>query len=356
MESGPRKSVFLSSTFKEDFGDGLADLGLRKRLLEVRETLPVSLWTYEHVWGGSISELPPDADTIIDRCFAGIKACDLFVFILTGRHGSGAAFVEDRITASYLELELFAAAVLRKPILVLHYAGREPEPALHDTISILRRAFEPSAYVVDDEKALFVRFQDTCRELARGSTGGSGHAAAVLPEGLSRRRTRDDMEADLTDPRLLFLDGEMRSRNGKLNARKAEALIHQVAAGERGNAAARRVLPHGASLFRLWAAMRELMDEHGRAMHDPTLAPLLDRALGLWATKASWFGLHGTYGWGRLLPSTRRSTCVAALPMNPPSARPKTCASPWGQERVPSIRLPSGCILAGASSVIIAKL
>src|SRR4051812_28963 len=65
-----------------------------------------------------------------------IKACDLFVFILTGRRGSGAAFVEDRITASYLELELFAAAVLRKPILVLHYAGREPEPALDDTMSL----------------------------------------------------------------------------------------------------------------------------------------------------------------------------------------------------------------------------
>jgi hypothetical protein len=79
---------------------------------EARPALPVELWAYEHIWGKEAEGAPPlAADTIIDRCFEGIKDCDLFVFIVTGRHGTGAGYVEDNVAASYLELELFAAAV-----------------------------------------------------------------------------------------------------------------------------------------------------------------------------------------------------------------------------------------------------
>jgi hypothetical protein len=59
-------------------------------------------------------------------------------------------------------------------------------------------------------------------------------------------------------------------------------------------------MPHGVALFRLWAAMRELMDASGTTLADPSLAPLWDRAFGLWGTSASWFGLHGHLWMGPL--------------------------------------------------------
>ena len=65
-------------------------------------------------------------------------------------------------------------------------------------------------------------------------------------------------------------------------------------------------MPHGVALFRLWAALRELMDDRGTAMVDPLMAPLWDRAMGLWATKASWLGVHGHVWMGRWLPFIRR--------------------------------------------------
>ena len=136
MQSGQDKPiVFLSSTFKDEFGAGRRSIPLRTRILEEAHTLPAKLWAYEHIWPTTLDPTKPDADTIIDRCFAGIKACDLFVFILSGAYGTGAALIDERAFSSYLELELFAAEVLKKPILVLHYKGRDPNPALLDVMS-----------------------------------------------------------------------------------------------------------------------------------------------------------------------------------------------------------------------------
>jgi hypothetical protein len=294
--------VFLSSTFKDDLGLGLRELPLRLRILEARPSLPVEVWAYEHIWGKEAEGAPAlAADTIIDRCFEGIRDCDLFVFIVTGRHGTGANYVEDNVAASYLELELFAAAILRKPILILHYSNREPEPALLDALSVLKRAFASNAYIVGDERELFEHFVGACGALAgSGADRGDRLAIAALPEGLSLRRSRDRMRDDLADPRLLFLDGRMRTRKTDINPENARALIEQVAAGVRDVGGERRVMPHGVALFRLWAALRELMNDRGTAMVDPLIAPLWDHAMGLWATKASWLGVHGHVWMGPL--------------------------------------------------------
>jgi tetratricopeptide (TPR) repeat protein len=82
--------------------------------------------------------------------------------------------------------------------------------------------------------------------------------------------------------------------------RTSERLLDQVTSGLRGDASHQHVMPHGAALFRLWAAMRELMTEAGSGVANPLAAPLWDRALGLWAGKASWFGLHAHVWMGPL--------------------------------------------------------
>jgi hypothetical protein len=290
----PRPTVFLSSTFTDDFGFGRVEVPLRKRILEHEEALTVNVWAYEKIWGADLNSTPLDSDTVIDRCFAGIKACDLFVFIVTGRHGSGATLVEGGASASYLELELFAAAILGKPILVLQYRNREPEPLLGDAMRVLEQAFTSGAYLIDDEGGLFDHFQWACRALVTAGGASAGcKADLVLPEGLSLRRTKYRLEADLANPSLLFLNGQLSARGPRGDAGKARLLLDQVTAGTRTTGGEAKVMPHGAALFRLWAAMRELMDDGGRSLADPQVAVLWDRALGLWAGKASWFGLHG---------------------------------------------------------------
>lgn len=293
-----RPSIFLSSTFKDDFGAGLRSIPLRTRILESRSSLPIDLWAYEHVWPSALDADPLDADTIIDRCFAGIKACDLFIFILSGAHGTGAGLADDRVFASYLELELFAAAVLRKPILVLHYKGREPNPALRDAMLLLKHAFASGDYFIGDEVDLFERFNAACQALARRSRAVAPIRLS-LADSLSRRRTRANLNADLSAPKLTFLSGNLRATHAS-NPGKARALLDQVTSGVRRVGEIEAIMPHGAALFRLWAAMRELMSENTEIAAEAGLTPLWDRALGLWAGKASWFGLHGHIWMGPL--------------------------------------------------------
>jgi len=298
MEGLTQPSVFLSSTFKDEFKGGRRSIPLRTRILEERDRLPVDLWAYEHVWPSKNEENKLDADTIIDRCFAGIKNCDLFVFILSGGFGTGAALVDERTHSSYLELELFAAAVLRKPILVLHYQGREPDPALVDVLKLLHRAFADGDYFIGNENDLFARFNAACRALAKKKPA-VGRPVISLADALSRTRTRADLEADLDAPKLAFLSGELKVAHD-LNLVRARALIDQVAAGVREVGGVRMTMPHGSALFRLWAAMRDLMTWNDDIANNDELAGLWDRALGLWAAKASWFGLHGHIWMGPL--------------------------------------------------------
>ncbi|MDX2277860.1 MAG: DUF4062 domain-containing protein [Hyphomonadaceae bacterium] len=292
-----KPTVFLSSTFKDAFGGRDGEIPLRTRILE--ERLPVRLWAYEHEWPAARETAPLDADTIIDRCFAGIKACDLFVFILSGRYGTGANLIKDGAFSSYLELELFAAAALRKPILVLHYKGRDPAPALIDSMVLLRRAFASGDYCLGSEGELFDRFQEACRALAKGRRAVGRERQLSLSDGLSLKRTQRGVALDLDDPRLKFLDGQLIARHS-IDLNRARMLIDQVARGKRNHAGVEMEMPHGASLFRLWAAMRELMTENLDALDDPQTAALWDKALGLWAGKASWFGLHGHVWMGPL--------------------------------------------------------
>lgn len=294
-----RPSVFLSSTFKDDFVAGRRSIPLRTRILEQRHTLPVDLWAYEHLWPREADTSPLDADTIIDRCFAGIKACDLFVFILSGAHGTGAKLIEDRSFTSYLELELFAAAILCKPILVLHYKNREPESPLVDAMLLLKRAFRSGDYCIGDEAALCDRWNEACRALARGVRPVGGERDLSLADGLSHKRTSKGVLADLASPKLRFLDGQLTAHRA-IDIDRAGRLVEQVASGVRSVAGSEQTMPHGSALFRLWAAMRELMNEEDARLDDARIAGLWDQALGLWAAKTSWFGLHGHIWMGPL--------------------------------------------------------
>jgi hypothetical protein len=323
--------VFLSSVFKDQFGDDYRYVPLRRRILNERRTLPVSLWAYDHFWPENSEKPDPDADTIIDRCFDGIRSCDLFVYLLTKRHGSGVTYFADPAQASYLELELFAASALRKPIVVLHERGHEPDPVLHDTLLLLNRAFQTGEYTLDDEDGLYGRFREICDALAAGTlTLGRTAVMAHLPEWLSVRRTESDPEKDILDPRLYFLDGRLQAENSTADPDRALRLLDQVSAGVRVKAGHRAPLPHGAALFRLWAAMRELMTDKSVTTSDPATAVLWDRALGLWAGKASWFGLHGHVWMGPLAAINSQTELRTAFSNTPSYVAAQDVREPLG--------------------------
>ena len=302
--------VFLSSVFRDDFGSGLEDVPLRRRIIEAEQSdsLPVGLWAYEHFWPEGSETPEPDADTIVDRCFKGVRECDLFVFLLTGRHGTGVPYHKNEkkevsILASYLELELFAAAMLKKPILVLHRCNQEPQEELRDAMLLLRSQSAADQYVIANERSLYSRFMEACKSLAGGTRPAQSQQLTGLAECLSVRRSRRRMDEELLEPRLHFLDGRLPSNKKVIdsaNAEKAKCLLDEVASGHRRAGTDMLPMPHGAALCRLWAAMRELMDAEDTANRDPSIAPHWDRALGLWADKASWFGLHGHVWMGPL--------------------------------------------------------
>jgi hypothetical protein len=143
-------------------------------------------------------------------------------------------------------------------------------------------------------------FRAECNRLAVGDRRWPKAILARLPEWLSRQRSHRRFERELADPGLHFLNGNFCSSRGSADPDKAKFLLDQVASGQRGDATRPQILPHGAALFRIWAAMRELMDKDDCALADPTLAHLWDRAWGLWSTHASWFGLHGHLWMGPL--------------------------------------------------------
>ncbi len=292
--------VFLSSVFVDDFGSGRVPVPLRKRIIEKSPSLPVNLWAYELYWPQGSETTEPDPDTVVDRCFRGVKKCDLFVFLLTGRHGSGVDYDSHPVLASYLELELFAAAMLDKPTLVLHIRNKEPENELRDALLLLRRRLPADDYAIDDEDGLYTKFVNTCHSLAGGIPLVQSQNLSGLAEWLSLKRSRDRMDQELSNPFLRFLDDRLPSEKKNINPEQASCLLDQVASGHRLVGVDMLRMPHGAALCRLWAAMRELMDDKGTAISDPSIAPLWDRALGLWASKASWFGLHGHVWMGPL--------------------------------------------------------
>ncbi len=310
----PRASVFLSSNFLVEVDGEKRRFPLRQRICEQAPSLPVDLWAFELL--PDVSKFQEeDADLIIDKCFAGIKKCELFVFLLSKRHGTGAKYIANRVHSSYLELELFAAAMLRKPILILNQRGVEPDQTLRNTLDLLQRTFPRDKFVTADENVLFERFMYECKRLE------CAHMATEpilfrLADWLSRWRTHASYREELASPVLRFMDGGMQAER-RADPGRASELLAQVASGirKRGNESV--PMPHGAALFRIWAAMRELMDESGRTLADPQLAGLWDRALGSWSSHSSWFGLHGHLWMGPLAAVQSQIDLRRSLSANP---------------------------------------
>ncbi len=182
-------------------------------------------------------------------------------------------------------------------MLVLHEAGRDLDGPLTDVLRLLRPTLGSERYLIDSAPGLVAAFQRACRDLAAHRPR---RRRPRLPDGLSIMRTNGTALVDLEDPRLFFMNGTFGPARRRPDPDRAAKLIAQVRKGVVEQGAGIVPMSHGAALFRLWAAMRDLMDETTTPWRASEFAPLWDEALGFWAAKASWFGLHGHVWMGPL--------------------------------------------------------
>ncbi len=158
-----KPTIFLSSTFTQHLlGERvIAPRDLRRNLADA--TPEVNVWAYEQLYERDRTVPGPQ---ILDRCADGIEASDLFVFLLTGRHGSGMGLGSERAAVvSYLEAELFTAAAARKPVAVLMLRDAEPDPELAEVLHILRSAYRAHAFLIGDEKELVAHWRMLAQKL-----------------------------------------------------------------------------------------------------------------------------------------------------------------------------------------------
>lgn len=293
--------VFLSSFYQENlYGSdrhGSPLWQLRQRLWA--EHSDPDYEGESAIWVAEKSNRPlfdnPDRLAVVDELVAVLLRSEIYVCILADArhdefdHGS-AVEVGARLTAtSYLEVELYAAAMHRKPIRLFVLKGFDPGKRLQSLLDILEWALPDWA---SKEPQPADEIQSEITEMVRGRSRFDATAKMPLRQrlvsGLYAQR------GQLAPPGkeskgVLFLDGLFERRAEPPQKDLVEDLI----------AKCEQVPSMQQKLNRIWIAIRELMSASYRpddVMADSRLRdflPLWNRALSLWSSAAAWSGFHG---------------------------------------------------------------
>lgn len=237
------------------------------------------VWIAEHI--------RPDLDPaqgasqleIADACLDAIENARDFVLLDTGEYGSRLGYQDAFAEASFLEMELFQAALLSKPITVF-FVGRASETSPLGQLA-MQLAPHVSTFRLESleeaEDALVRHFDGAHPKAQRAKV------SHLFSQNLIQERHRDWHNTRLFDePK--FMDGRVCGpTSAKAELDVAAHYLNLAAANTETN----RILS------RTWIAMRTLMPVHYAQTNDPTALDLWDRALRLWSSAAAWRGLHG---------------------------------------------------------------
>jgi hypothetical protein len=309
-----KRPIFFSSALTDSHG-------LKPRIRElVEKAVPkkgVGANEYRPVWMSEDfraldrnSSLGP-LETV-QLCLDGVRESECVVAVLTGRHGTKVNIEKvGEVPATFLETELFEAALLGKPAFIFILDGYTPEPGLESLLDLLQPFFPNMNRVPVSEAEVLRQVESLIRHYERPRWLRPLFTPPKLREtvqALARRRHRPyDVHTEL--PSLRFLEDPHDPTLPRPDPGNVELLLERAS----------RVETEQERLTLLWFAIRALT---GAPFTDPRfsdLAYLWDRALGAWTSAAAWYGLHGHLELGCLaalgsICEIRKNAGMATLP------------------------------------------
>lgn len=216
---------------------------------------------------------------IADACLDAIEEAREFVLLDTGEYGTRLGYEDAFSEASFLEMELFQAALLSKPITIFFVAQAAERSPLGQLAARLTPHIR--AHRLD-------RLEQAEDALKRHFDGQVPLAPRI---DLSRSLMRTLVTARHTDWRNQRLFEEPQFMDGRVCGPVSAKAELDVAAHYL--ALAQEQTQTNRTLSRTWIAMRTLMPTHYVTTTDPTAIKLWDRALRLWSGASAWRGMHG---------------------------------------------------------------
>jgi hypothetical protein len=75
--------------------------------------------------------------SIVDECMAAIRLARNFIFIADGTYGTALNILDRSLTCSYIEMEIFQAAILQRPVHLICIGEIAPASPLGGLLKIL---------------------------------------------------------------------------------------------------------------------------------------------------------------------------------------------------------------------------
>jgi tetratricopeptide (TPR) repeat protein len=304
-----RPTLFVSSTFTE--------AGVR---LQIRDDL---LETYGRdsqtspIWMAEIFQPIAEGTTLspfhtAEFCVEGVRRCRVFVAILTHKVGSAVPLANSSfVGSSFFELELFAAALHRKPSYIFCLDGFEPSVSLARLLDLLA----PALHGFEREPMSSAAIQGRIAHLLEQYSGRQPVLrpvpdASELITRIGAARTQPyDVEGP---PGFRFLAERFVQGLAPPDPKGVADVLERVR-GERDN---------HTRITLLWMALRNLMGAPYMVPANRGFLEIWDDALSLWNSAAAWYGLHGHPYMGCLSALGSVSRIRANLAQDARAARP----------------------------------
>ncbi|HEX8621138.1 MAG TPA: hypothetical protein VF718_04140 [Allosphingosinicella sp.] len=306
MSHASRKlpTVFVSSCF----GDAGSLLELREETRLAFKQEGVEAWTWEH-WleGDDFPEIafryapyPPPTFIQIGVFREGLMKSQAVVLFVSHRRGSEVTLWPTALTAygTYLEIEVFFAIALKKPIILFREIGVTLEPPLEQLLAVAER----SGAVHHEEHIRRA-------ELPRKAVDAYKRVSTSMRSPLARFTT---FLALGRDPRIDYRKVEPFLYGLSLpnDRRKPNLDVHD----ELFRGGQDPSLSLSDRMTRLWLALQELMPFRSDIEDDPELAGRWQGSLDAWGSCASWFGLHSHLAVSPLIAQAERARLFESRP------------------------------------------
>jgi tetratricopeptide (TPR) repeat protein len=231
----------------------------------------------------------PLADPLeaVDELIEQIRQSELFVCLLARPdHGSP---IEGSLV-SYFEVELYQAALLQKPTLMIAFDGFTPGPELAEVLRLFQSAFPSSSWrIVNNE-------QQAIDAISQGLTSVQKRFRICIGRGDRRRFVTELWRARAAQQELTGHETPTRF----LEPRRGSGRLPRVDEVNKWMDRAATQQDQQRRLARLWVAFKELSVAPWDDPANSVYLPLWSKLMAEWTRAAAWYGLHGHMPLGRL--------------------------------------------------------